>query len=252
MSTVCRLDSDRFLTLTLLMLLSILVCACGGDDANEGQEPPPNVPQAERWDRFDVISLEGQGAFNPNVQAQVDSQGLVHIFYYKRGDLYEGRTRYQIHHTVWDSQSLALVGEEEMLDVRPENLNSSDSGLNTNLVLDVGLTSDGRPIAVYQGGKLAGTPGGELACNQTYQGDIMVNVFNGTDWSEYLGIYGEAGMKNPLFTDGYVGTYGSIAIDGQDAIHMAAQFYYEMCDEHAQSNPDLMYVRQTMSDLHDV
>jgi hypothetical protein len=30
---------------------------------------------------------------------------------------------------------------------------------------------------------------------------------------------------------------------------MVAQFYYEMCDEHARNNPDLMYVRQTMNQL---
>lgn len=232
------------------MLLSILVCACGGDDASESHEPPPNVPQAERWDRFDVISLEGQGAEYPNVQAQVDSQGLVHLFYYKRGDLYEGHVRYQIHHAVWDSQNLALVGEEEMLDVRPHNLNSGDSGLDMNMVLDVGLTSDDMPIVAYQGGRPAGTADGSLQCRPgVSQGDIMANVFNGADWNEYLGIYGDASMKNPYFTDGYVGINGSMVVDRQNAIHMVAQFYYEMCDDHAQSNPDLMYVRQTMADL---
>jgi hypothetical protein len=233
------------------MLLSVLICACGGGaDENKSQDPPPNVPQADRWDRFDVIRLEGQGAENPNVQARVDGQGLVHLFYYKRGDLYEGRVRYQIHHAVWDMQNLALVGEEEMLDVRPHNLNSGDSGLDTNMVLDAGLTSDDMPIVAYQGGRPPGTADGSLQCKPgVSQGDLMVNLFSGAEWDEYLGIYGEAGMRNPFFTDGYVGTNGSMVVDSQNAVHMAAQFYYEKCSEHTQNHPDLMYVRQSISEL---
>ena len=112
MCTVCRLNSDRFLTLSLLMLISILICACGGGEESSAPEPQPNVPQADRWERFDVIRLGGEGADNPNVQAIVDSQGLVHIFYYKRGDIYDDHVRYQVYHAVWDTATNALIGEE--------------------------------------------------------------------------------------------------------------------------------------------
>lgn len=250
MRMLCR-PSNRFSLVTLWMLMSVAVFACGGGPESEKEtNPHPNIPQTENWDRFDVIDLGGDAASAPYVRAHADSQGFVHLFYYKHGEQYDGRVRYQIHHAVWDSQTLALVGEEEMLDVQPAYPAEGDSGLNNSLVLDVGLTSEGMPIVAYQGGRLAGTPEGDLACNQTAQGDIMLNVFNGSDWNEYLGIYGDADDKNPYFTDGYVGTHASFAVDRQNTIHMAAQFYYEMCDENARSNPDLMYVRQTMDQLN--
>jgi hypothetical protein len=86
-------------------------------------------------------------------------------------------------------------------------------------------------------------------CNPTFQGDLMVNLYSGADWDEGLGISGDASGKNPLFTDAYVGISGSIAIDGQNTIHMASQCYYEMCDLHSSENPDLVYVRQTLTQL---
>jgi hypothetical protein len=249
MSTLCR-PGNRIPIIAFLMLMSAAVYGCGGGpESDKETSPHPNIPQTQNWDRFDVLDLGGDAASVPNVRAHVDSQGYVHLFYYKLGEQHDGRVRYQIHHAVWDSQTLALVGEEEMLDVTPAYPNDGDSGLNNSLVLDAGVTTDGLPIVAYQGGRLAGTPGGELACNQTSQGDIMLNLFNGSNWNEYLGIYGDADAKNPYFTDGYVGTHGSLAVDSQDRIHMVAQFYYEMCDEHARNNPDLMYVRQTMNQL---
>lgn len=249
MSTLCRLDSDRLLTLTFLMLLSVLVCACGGGASEEeNHEPVPNVTENERWDRFDVIQIEGE-PLNPNVRAIMDGQGLIHIFYYNLGGSYDGWPRYHINHIVWDSQASALVGEEEIVDARPPYPGSDDNGLSNTLIMDVSLTSDGLPIIAYQGGSIPEPTNGVPPCNITYQADLMVNLFNGSSWDEYMGIYGDIHGKNPVFTDGYIGISGSFAVDRQGTIHMAAQCYYEMCDLHGLGYPDLMYVRQAMSDL---
>jgi hypothetical protein len=231
------------------MLLGILVCACGGgSDENNSQDPPPNVPQADRWDRFDVIQIEGEPLI-PNVRAIMDGQGAIHIFYYNLSGSYDSWPRYHINHVVWDSQTAALVGEKEIVEARPPYPGDDDDGLSNTLIMDVGLTPDGSPIIAYQGGLIPVPTNGVPECNITYQADLMVNLFNGGSWDEYLGIYGDIRGKNPVFTDGYIGISGSFAVDGQGTVHMAAQCYYEMCDLHGLGYPDLMYVRQTISDL---
>ena len=249
MSTLCR-QSSTGVIFSLLMLVGIVLYACGGGSDDESDSgPSPNVPSASSWERFDVIKLEGDQPINPNIKALMDDQGQVHIFYYKRGDTYDGnQVRYQINHVVWDATDAALIGDEEMLDVRPPNTGGGDSGLNNCLLLDAALTTNGSPVAAYQGGRIPQAEDG-TSCNYIDQGDLMVNLFSNTDWAEYLGIQGDASPKNPYFTDGYVGIAGSIAIDGQNSLHMAAQHYFEFCDWTSQNYPDLIYVKQTIDQL---
>lgn len=252
MSTLCR-PGNRISIITFLMLIGIVLWSCGGgsDESSNTSDPSPNSSQTDRWDRFDIINFEGGGPESQNVKAVADGQGLVHIFYYKRGDAFEGnQVRYQIHHLVWDSQTTSLIGEEEMLEVRPPFPADGDSGLSNSIILDAALLSDDTPLVAYQGGLIPTPPNSSVPpCNPTFQGDLMVNLDNGTEWDESLGISGDASGKNPLFTDAYVGISGSIAVDRQNTIHMASQCYYEMCDLHSSENPDLMYVQQTLNQL---
>ncbi|MGD9009988.1 MAG: hypothetical protein PVG41_18820, partial [Desulfobacteraceae bacterium] len=136
MSTLCRQNSN-WVIFSLLMLVGIVLCACGGSEDTESDSgPSPNVPNAGSWERFDVIKLEGDQPINPNIKALMDDQGQVHIFYYKRGETYDGnQVRYQINHVVWDSANATLIVDEEMLYVRPPNSGGSDSGLNNCLLL---------------------------------------------------------------------------------------------------------------------
>lgn len=249
MHTLCK-PGRLLLKLFVALLIGTIISACGGGgDSDEPWSPNPNMPETTSWSRFDVLKLEGDQPLYPIIQTQMDSQGRVHIFYYRRGETYDGnQVRYQIHHVVWDSQTDALIGEAEMLDVRPPNLSGGDSGLNNCLLLEVGLTTDDLPIVGYQGGRVPQSPD-ELVCNETAQGDLMLNSFNGTAWDEYLGIRGDASSKNPLFTDGYVGISGTIVIDSQNTVHMAAQHYFEFCDWTSTNYPDLMYIRQPLDNL---
>lgn len=231
--------------------MGVFVYACGGGgDSNNGSDTNPNDPGTPSWERFDILKLEGGAPEYQQVAAKMDDQGLIHFFYFKRGEPYEVWPRYLVNHVVWDTNLSALVGEEETIEVMPPNPGSGDAGLSNSWLLDVELTTDAMPLVAYQGGRIPQPANSNVdPCNPTFQGDLMVNLYNGSGWDEYLGIYGDAIGKNPLFTDAYVGLSGTIAVDSQNAVHMAAQAYYEMCDEHGQDNPDLMYVKQTMDDL---
>jgi hypothetical protein len=251
MSIVCRPGSHtRLRWLAVAIIIATSACGGGGPEDTNEYNPPPYVYQDSNWERFDVIDLAGQAALNPNVQAQTDAEGKLHIFYYKRGDVYKGnQTRYQIHHVVWDPLTTAIEGEDEIVPVQSPNPgDAQDSGLNNCLVLDAAVTPAGTPVIAYQGGDIPQAEDG-TSCNLTAQGDLMINRLNGPVWEEYLGIMGDASPKNPYFTDGYVGVAGSIAIDRNNNIHMAAQHYYEFCDWTSTNYPDLLYVRQTPNQL---
>ncbi len=178
-----------------------------------------------------------------------DPQGQVHIYYYERGDDYDERDRFQIKHAVWDPVTTTLVGDIGTLDVQaPNPSGTGDSGLNNDEVLDAAFTSDGTPVVAYQGGDIPQADDGTI-CNAGAQADLMLNLSQGGTWYEYLGIQGDASPQNPYFTDGYVGLAGSIAIDSNNNIHMAAQHYYEHCDYMSTSYPDLLYVVRSTGNL---
>jgi hypothetical protein len=251
MNTACK-RTDSFIMYVTLLLISAVINACGADGPIEENEynPAPYVYQTGDWDRYDIINLEGTAAINPNIHARLDDDGRVHIFYYRRGETYQGnQTRYQIHHLVWDPLTVQPEGEEEIIAVQPPNPgDAQDSGLNNCLVLETAMDRYGYPVVAYQGGDIPQADDGTI-CNLTAQGDLMINRQSGALWEEYLGIMGDASQKNPYFTDGYVGVAASIAVDGEGAIHMCGQHYYEFCDWTSTNYPDLLYVRQSPDQL---
>jgi hypothetical protein len=245
-----------------ILIAAIWFAACGGGEGDdEGNEPPIAERQAENWESFNISALDEE-PLNPNVVARMDPLGQVHIYYYEEGDLYQedgqvDEVRYQVKHAVWDSVTTELVGEIHTVELEaPNPASSGDSGLNNCLIMDAGFTTDGTPVVSYQGGDVPQAENG-LVCNQIAQGDLMVNFYvddDGDDeddgeWYEYTGIEGNARPKNPLFTDGYIGIAGSMAVDSQNNIHMAAQHYYEFCDWNSSQYPDLLYVMQTPGEL---
>jgi len=110
------------------------------------------------------------------------------------------------------------------------------------------VTPDGLPVVVYQGGLRTEFTTGQN-CNPGFQGDLMVNIRSGGVWNEYLGIQGDASLKNGMLPDGMVGKDGDVAVDRDGNIHMIGQHHYEWCDLNAINNPDLLYVRQSPEDL---
>lgn len=244
----CRPNRWPALQFPALILAAMLLCTCGGGGGEESTDDstPPNLPQASSWERFSVIDLDRKAPLLPQIAAVADNQGNVHIFYYKKGELYQNlESRYLLHHLTWDTQTAAIVGVPEIIEVTPPTPDSD--GLNNTNILAAALDGNGEPLVIYQGGQVPQAPDGTV-CNATAQGDLMITLFD-QQWEERLGIEGDAGSKNPYFTDGYVGLNASVAVDSQGNVHTAAQHYYEFCDWNSSLYPNLLYARHTPAQL---
>ena len=255
-----------------LMLSSILlICLIGCSGGEDSADSNPISPEALQPSNFDVVyerqlsEDEVGGLLAPMVTAKADSGGNVHILFYTSGDTLDVSTlpagsdiianpnRFNILHYVWNPTTGALVSSAETIPVTPPHTNDSpvaptDQGIDNIHILGLAFDQGVSPVVVYQGGARAQSEGG-LSCNPFYQGDLMVAVRQGGVWQEYLGIQGDASVKNPLFTDGLVGTNGDVVVDSSGVVHMIAQHYYEACDLHSTTFPDLLYVQQNITNL---
>jgi hypothetical protein len=269
MSTPCRPISRNHLFVLLTWVLFGLF-ACGGGSLEDDSNPYPPSQEPTNFELTHERTLSGDeynGLLEPQIQTAVDSHGMVHIVFYSAApsypvaqlpaghDLIANPFRYQIRHIQFnpDQDESDLSSNEDIVSVTPPHdgddpLLVDDAGIDNCFVLGLGIENGNTPVVVYQGGNRPGSAGG-LACNGYYQGDLMVNVRSGNVWEEYLGIQGDASIKNPLFTDGMVGMAGDVAVDSAGDIHLVVQHYYEWCDLHSTSFPDLLYVRQSPSDL---
>lgn len=250
MNTLFRCDKKTNWRWLILLLAFLSACSQRGEPEEDECTFLPYAYQSGDWHRYDVIKLAGSAALNPNVQARVDHQGMVHIFYYKWGEAYLGKqTRYQIYHLVWNPETTQIVGGEEQIAVQSPNPEDVvDSGLDNCLVLDTAIDANGAPVVVYQGGD---GPQAEGCTISMSQGELMINRLSNAIWEEYLGlgIRGDVGPLNPFEVDGFIGGYAAIAIDSQNAIHLCAQHYDKFCDWNRLNYPDLLYVRQTSNQL---
>lgn len=269
MSTACKPINVRS---GFILLAAVVFClfACGGEGSEDDSNPYPLSQEPTNFEMIHERVLnddEFHGLLEPQIQTEVDGDGMVHIVYYSAApscpvellpaghDLIANPFRYQIRHIRFNPNQgeLDLSGNEDIVSVTPPHDGddpplAGDSGIDNCFLLGLGIDNGNTPVVVYQGGNRPGSAGG-LACNGYYQGDLMVNVHSGNVWQEYLGIQGDASVKNPLFTDGMVGMAGDVAVDSVGDIHMVVQHYYEWCDLHSTSFPDLLYVRRSPSDL---
>ncbi|MEJ2039927.1 MAG: hypothetical protein P8X55_13495 [Desulfosarcinaceae bacterium] len=249
-------------------MLFVIACGGGSGDGDDERYPPSQMPTNFEMTHERVLGEdEYNGLLEPQIQAEVDEDGIIHIVFYSASpsypvellpaghDLIANPFRYQIHHIQFNANQADpdLSGNEDIVTVTPPHDGDDeplpdDAGIDNCMLLGLAISNGNTPVVVYQGGNRPGSDGG-LACNGFYQGDLMVNVRSGNGWQEYLGIQGDASVKNPLFTDGMAGMAGDVAVDSAGNIHMVVQHYYEWCDLHSTSFPDLLYVRQSPSDL---
>ena len=251
------------------LLLSFAISACDGSNGGGDSDSPG--PLSLEPTNFDVIferqltEEESGGALSPEVTAKTDSRGNAHIYFYTSGesldttDLLDGSDlaanpfRFLLHHIVLNTNTGQQVGEEEIVDTTtPYTADSPeeqlDMGIDNNHLIGVAFLQGTSPVVVYQGGARPQSAGG-LSCNSYYQGDLMVAVKTGGVWQDYIGIQGDASIKNQLFIDGLVGVHGDVVVDAGGVIHMLSQHYYESCDLHGTMFPDILYVQQSMADL---
>jgi len=247
----------------------LLLIAC---DGGGGGAPPPPDTQPLSFEKTHERVLdagETNGMLQPRIQAAVDSNGWVHMVFFSAApsypvdELYSGHPlranpmRFQIRYLAFDpgqaepdlspAESIVPVTTPHDSDDPPL---PGDAGIDNCHLLGLDLTTGNSPVLVYQGGSRPGAADG-LGCNNFYQGDLMVSLRNNGTWQEFLGIQGDASVKNPYFTDGMAGMSGDVAVDAEGNIHMVVQHFYEWCDQHSTHYPDLVYVRQSPSELGD-
>lgn len=268
MNMSCR-PNKILLLLAFLGVLWAAVTGCGGGGGESTSDNPAPATQAptnfEQVYERQLTGQETSGTLAPLIKAKPDADGNVHFAFLTSGpslntnslppdhDLIANPFRFQIHHAVWNPTTQQMIGSEEIIEVSPPHTNDTpvdalDNGIDNCFLLGLGLAGGLTPVVVYQGGSRPQSAGG-LTCNPFYQGDLMVAVRNGNVWEEYLGIQGDASVKNPFFTDGMAGMSGDVAVDSAGNIHMIVQHYYEWCDLHGTTFPDLVYVRQSPADL---
>jgi len=269
MNSACRRIKGRVIA-GFLVLTAIGMHACGGSgEENEETVWPPNTDPThfEMTHERVLADAETGGLLQPQIQAGVDRNGRVHIVHYAASpsypvdqlpeghDLIANPLRFMIRHIEFDPSQpdVDLSNFEETLTVTPPQDGDDlplidDAGIDNCNLLGLSFSDGISPVVVYQGGNRPGAADG-LPCNNYYQGDLMVSVRSGNVWQEYMGIQGDAGVKNPYFTDGMVGMAGDVVVDSTGHIHMVAQHYYEWCDMHGASYPDLLYVRQSPAEL---
>lgn len=267
MHTSCRENRPQFPIWLVLALLMAVMVGCAGSVEDDEYNPGALDDVTTNFDAIYRRSLsddELSGLLEPEIRAQPDAEGLVHLAFFTRGrdldittlpeghDLIANPMRFEIQHMVMDPASGEVIEEETLNPTSPRSMTTAplagDSGIDNCLLLGLDLTPGGEPVVVYQGGNRAEFVGGQN-CNPLYQGDLMVNVRSGGAWQESLGIQGDASTKNPAHPDGMVGMTGDVAVDADGNIHMIAQHYYEWCDLNAINHPDLIYVRQSPDDL---
>ncbi len=188
-----------------------------------------------------VKAVNAGGLLTPYVKATFDGNGKVHIAYLSNGPRYANDLRYHVNHLVWDTANVVINLEETLAPDPPQPADPSDQGLDNCTFLTMALDSTGQPVIVYQGGTLN-------ACGKPWQSDVMFGAKENSQWSEYIGGKGYV-VRNPVFTDGLAGIHASTAVDGDGAVHICYQFYYEGCDRTVRIFPDLFYVKRAANDF---
>lgn len=269
MRIICR-PGKKGLPIGFIVAALVCIHGCGGrgGENEEAVWPPSYDPTNFEMTHERVLAEEEYGGLlQPQIQTGVDRNGMVHIVFYTASssypvdqlreghDLIANPMRYQIRHVEYDpnQSGIDLSTQEEVIPVVPphdaDDLPlADDAGIDNCSVLGLSFSDGISPVIVYQGGNRPGAADG-LPCNNYYQGDLMVSMRSENVWQEYLGIQGDASVKNPYFTDGLVGMAGDVVVDSAGDVHMVAQHYYEWCDMHGISYPDLLYVRQSPSEL---
>ena len=255
-----------FLIAALFLVVAVSACD-GGSGGSDGDTPPPVNTEPTNFNivyERQLTEDEAGGILTPQVTAKVDGDGLVHLYYYTTGeqlditnlpagsDIIPNTMRFYLHHDIWNPNTNHLVSEELVPTTTPYTNDSpsepDDFGLDNANIIRTDFYNGRTPLIVYQGGARPQSADG-LSCNPYYQGDLMVAVRNNGVWQEYLGIQGDAGVKNPLYIDGQMGFFGDLVVGSDGVVHMIAQHYYEYCDLIAITFPDLLYVQQTITEF---
>ncbi len=237
MSSVCRPGSLAFY-LSLFFLTAACLCACGGGSSSEtnlddGNRHPNN------WQRIQVAQLEENGTTLPYVVARQASDGNVHIAYYSAVIESEDIQYDRLNHLVWNPGNHAMLSSVVENKPAPSGVSGFDQCDQFDFALDAGDT----PVFIY--------PTYEVdAVLQQKEADIMVNIFEGGQWSETTGAIGYV-ARNGVYQDGHISENMSMAVDSRGNIHFCYQYFTEGMDSANFRYPDLYYVMRDRGTIHE-
>ena len=226
MSSACRRVKFKFCAV-LILLIAGMLSACGG-----GPETPAERDDASpthNWLRLSVAQLEENGTTRPLVQARQATDGNIHIAYYNAVMESEDVQYHQINHLVWNPGSRSTA--RDVVENRPAP--SGVDGFDRCEQFDFALDGADTPIFIY--------PTYEINTYlQQAEADIMVNLYEGGQWSETTGVVGYVD-RNPVYQDGHTTENMSLAVDSQGNIHFCYQYFTEGMDSANYRYPDLYY-----------
>jgi hypothetical protein len=227
----CRLNSPGALKYLLLLFLIAAGYGCGGggDIGNDAQEVNR---QPDQWHKYTVARVDEVGTSLPYVTARPDTDGNVHVAYYNAVTLPDETSYRQLHHLIWHPQNGGH--SQEVIENKPAP--SGVDGFDRCAQFDFALDADNRPVFIYPVEEVY-VPLAQI------EADIMINFNENGAWSEFLGAMGFV-ERNPVYFDGHATSNMSVAIDSNNDIHIAYQFFTEGMDSANYRYPDLFYIHR--------
>jgi hypothetical protein len=235
----CKQNSPRMLTSLLLLFLTATSYGCGssGGIGNDTQEVNR---QPNQWEKYAVAFVDEVGTTLPYVTAKPDTDGNVHIAYYNAVTLPDETSYHQLNRLMWNSHNGSYSQEVIENKLAPSGVDGFDRCAQFDFALDVNNV----PVFTYSVEEVY-VPLAQI------ESDIMINFNENGAWSEYMGAIGFV-ERNPVYFDGHATSNMSVAVDSNNDIHIAYQFFTEGMDSANYRYPDLFYIYRGRDSLDQV
>lgn len=222
-----------------LLFLMGLLYGCGGS-SGIGNDTQEVNRQPNQWEKHGVALVDAVGTTLAHVVAKPAEDGNIHVAFYNAVSLPSGTNYHQLNHLIWDpahgSRSLEVIENKPA----PSGVDGFDRCAQFDFALDVNNT----PVFAYSVEEVY-VPLAQI------ESDIMINFNENGSWSEYMGAMGYV-ARNPVYFDGHATAHMSVAIDSNNDIHLAYQFFTEGMDSANYRYPDLFYIHRTRDSLGQV
>jgi len=235
----CRPNSPGALKYFLLLFIVAVSYGCDGS-GGIGNDSQDVNRQPNQWNKYAVSLVDEVGTSLPYVTARPDTDGNVHIAYYNAATLPDETSYHQLSHLIWNPQSGSFLQEVIENKPAPSGLDGFDRCAQFDFALDV----NNIPVFIYPVEEVF-VPLAQI------EADIMINFNENGAWSEYMGAIGFV-ERNPVYFDGHATSNMSVAIDSNNDIHIAYQFFTEGMDSANYRYPDLFYIHRTRDSLGQV
>jgi hypothetical protein len=163
----------------------LILWACGGSP-EQTAEVLDKEGQPSNWQRIRVAQVEEIGTTVPFVVARQGANADIHLAWYNAVSVPEDHQYHQIHHLVWNAQTLATSGSVVVNRPAPSGVDGFDRCDQFDMTVDGDV-----PILIYPTYQI-----NEVL--QQVEADIMVNLFDQGSWRENTGAVGFV-ERNPVY-----------------------------------------------------